>query len=152
MFQKEKSHKGLTLIEVALGAVILVMVLVSIISVYITCLELVTTSRNMTFAVNAAQAKMEEIRDHNFYKIYADYNNQTFTITEMPAGTSKGVIYVDKSNPDLLKITISVCWRDRRRTIGEDLNFNGVLNTGEDRNGNGIIDSTVQVVSLITVR
>ena len=146
------SRKALTLVEVALGAAILTVVLLSIISVYIKCIELVSASKSMTFAVNEAQAKMEGIRDHNYYLIYADYNNGTFTVPGIAPGGNKGVIYVDNSDPDLLKVTISVCWRERGRIIGEDINFNGVLDSGEDKNYNGIIDSTAQLVLLITQR
>lgn len=144
--------KAFTLIEVMLGAALLVTVLVSIIAVYMICFELVSTSRNMTFAVNEAQAMMEEIRDYDFYIIYSYYNNKTFTVSEITSGNSRGVVYVDNSNPSLLKVTISVCWRDRTRTIGEDLDFDGVLDSGEDLNKNGIIDSPAQIVSLITER
>lgn len=144
--------KGFTLIEVMIGAFILASVILSIIAAYITCFELVYTSRNMTFAVNSAKAKMEEIRDYNFYGIYADYNNQTFSIAELPASESRGIIYVDNSSPDLLKVTISVCWRQRSRLIGEDNNLNGAIDAGEDINHNDIIDSPAQLVSLITMR
>jgi hypothetical protein len=103
--------------------------------------------------VNAAQKKIEEIRNYSFSDIYNDYNNTTFTVDEMPSGNSKGVIYVDNSNPDLLKLTVSVCWRQRGTlVVGEDRNLNGVLNTGEDLNGNNMIDSTVQLVTLIANR
>ncbi|MBI4335816.1 MAG: hypothetical protein HY589_04090 [Candidatus Omnitrophica bacterium] len=146
------TRDGLTLIEVLISAAVLAGVLVSVISVYMICFELTYTSRNMTFAVNGAQLKMEEIRDHDFYKINDDYNNADFTVRELPAGANRGVIYVDNSNPDLLEVAISVSWREHGRVIGEDLDFDGVLDTGEDKNGNGFIDSTVQVVSLIAAR
>ncbi|MDD5450067.1 MAG: hypothetical protein PHO42_05670 [Candidatus Omnitrophica bacterium] len=135
-----------------LAAFILLSVILSIIAAYMTAFDLVYTSRNMTFAVNSAKAKMEEIRDYNFYNIYADYNNQTFTTAELPAGKNIGIIYVDNSDPDMLMVTISICWAQGSRVIGEDQNLNGVLDGGEDANNNTIIDSPAQLVSLIVAR
>lgn len=148
-----RAKAGFTLIEVVLAVGILVFVLCGILATYISCFELIATSKNMTLATNTAQRKIEEVRDYNFYNIYNDYNHQTFSVDEMPAGDSRGVIYVDDSNPELLRITVSVCWRQRAgRIIGEDSNLNGSLNSGEDLNGNGIIDSPVQLITLITPR
>lgn len=146
------SVTGFTLIEVMLAAAILAIVVCGILATYISCFELISTSRNFTFAVNAAQRKIEEIRDYNFSQIYPDYNNQSFAVDEISAG-SRGVVYVDDSNPDLLEVTISVCWRQREnRIIGEDRNLDGILGAGEDLNGNNIIDSPVQLVTLIAER
>lgn len=147
------SDRGFTLIEVMIAAAILAIVICGILATYISCFELISTSRNFTFAVNAAQRKIEEIRDYNFSQIYPDYNNQSFTVGEMSAGDSLGIVYVDDASPDLLEVTISVCWRQRQnRIIGEDLNLDGVLGPGEDANGNNMIDSPVQLVTLITER
>jgi len=60
-----------------------------------------------------------------------------------------GVVYVDDTNPELLEVTVSVCWQQVLRVIGEDKNLNGVLDAGEDTNGNGKIDSSVQLVTRI---
>lgn len=147
------SDRGFTLIEVMLAAGILVIVLSGILATYISCFELISTSQNLTLAVNAAQRRIEEMRDYSFSQIYADYNNQIFTVGEITIGNSQGVIYVDNSNPDLLEITVSVCWRQRGgRIIGEDLDLDGILDAGEDANVNGIIDSPAQLVTLISER
>lgn len=146
--------KGFTLLEIMLAVAILVIVLCGILATYISCFELISLSKNLTLAINSCQMKIEEIRDYTFSQIYSYYNNQTFEVDEMPPGYSKGVILVDNSNPDLLKVTITVCWRQRaNRIIGEDLDLDGVLDSGEDLNSNpGIIDSPAQLVTLITQR
>lgn len=147
------SDRGFTLIEVMLAAGILAVVLSGLLATYISCFELISTSQNLTMSVNAAQRRIEEIRDYSFSLIYADYNNQTFTVDEINVGNSRGVIYVDDSNPDLLEITVSVCWRQRgNRIVGEDLDLDGVLDAGEDTNANGVIDSPAQLVTLISER
>ena len=148
------NRKGFTLIEVMLAAAFLVIVLSGLLATYISCFELISTSRNLTLAVNAAQGKIEEIRDHSFNQVYSDYHNSTFTVSEMSAGSSQGVVYVNNTNPDLLEVIVSVCWRQRaNRIIGEDLDLDGVLDTGEDTSpNNNIIDSPAQIVTLITAR
>lgn len=150
------SNKGFTLIEVMLAAAILVIVLCGILATYISCFELISTSKNLTFAVNAAQSKIEEIRDYTFSGIYADYDNQTFTVNEIPQ--SMGVIRIINvpGTSDLLAVAVSVSWRQRsNRIIGGDQNLNGVLDTTEPFvtiYGTDIIDSPVQLVTLITQR
>ena len=93
---------------------------------------------------------MEEIRNAPFPQIIDDYNNLNFTVNTMPL--NRGAVYVDDTDPELLRITISVCWNQRNRIIGEDRNLNGVLEAGEDANSNGIIDSPVQLVTLVANR
>ena len=148
-----RKQNGFTLVEVMLAAAFLIIVLSGMLATYISCFELITTVRNLTFAVNSAQGKIEEIRDYSFSSTFDDYNNTTFTVDEIPAGNSRGVVYLDNSDPDLLVLTVSVCWRQRaNRIIGEDLNLNGTLDAGEDTNGNNIIDSPAQLVTLVTAR
>jgi hypothetical protein len=68
-----------------------------------------------------------------------------FTVNDIPF--SAGVVYADDSvNAEFLDVTVSICWRQGNRIIGEDANLNGVLDSGEDTmEANGIIDSTVQL-------
>jgi len=142
-------RKGFVLAEVLLGAAILAFVLCGILATYINCFDLITTSRNSTAAVNSAQSIIEEIRDYSFTSIFNDYNNQTFTVSEIPA--SRGIIYVDNTNPDLLTVTISVSWQQHgNRIIGEDLDLDGVIDAGEDINANNMLDSPVQIITLVT--
>ena len=153
MRRLRNNHKGFTLIEVMLAAAFLVIVLSGLLATYISCFELISLSRNLTFATNAAQMKIEEIRDYSFSHIYSDYDNTTFNVSEITPGNSRGVIYVNNKNPELLLVTISVCWDQRSgRIIGEDLNLDGNLDAGEDANGNSIIDSPAQIVTLIAAR
>lgn len=147
------SVTGFTLMELMFAVAILVTALLGILLTYLTCFELISTAHNLTLATNAVQGKIEEIRDYNFYDIYSDYDGQTFPVNEIAVGNSLGVVYVDNTDPDLLEITVSICWRQRgNRIIGEDLDLDGVLDPGEDLNGNGIIDSPAQLVTLITAR
>lgn len=147
------NSKGFTLIEVMLATAFLVIVLSGLLATYISCFELISLSRNLSFATNAAQMKIEEIRDYPFSQTHSDYDNTTFTVSEISPGNSRGVVYVNNSNPELLLITVSVCWSQRaNRIIGEDLDLDGILDLGEDTNANNIIDSPAQLVTLIAAR
>jgi hypothetical protein len=92
----------------------------------------------------------EEMRNSAFNRIVDDYSGLNFIVNDIPQ--SRGVVYVDDTNPELLQVTISVCWRQGNRVIGEDTNLNGQLDAGEVDNGNNIIDSPVQIVTIIANR
>jgi len=145
-----RSKKGLTLPEMLLAAVIASFALCGILLTYVTCMDTVKTSKNVSIATGAAQGLIEEIRSTPFPQIIANYDRLTFNVNGIPS--SRGIIYVDDTDPELLLITVSVCWRQDNRIIGEDTNLNGVLNAGEDTNGNGIIDSTVELVTQVVNR
>lgn len=147
---KKPLKRGFTFAEVLLALAILTFALCSILLTYISCLLLITTSKNINIATNACLGLMEEIRSSPFTRIASDYNGLNFFLNDIPE--SRGVVYVDSSNPDFLRVTVSVCWRQGNRVIGEDTNLNGVLDAGEDKNGNGIIDSPVELVTEIANR
>ncbi len=148
---KRSRRGGFTLLETILAAGILVFALCSIAATFITCYTLDETSKNINIATNAAESLMEQIRCDSFAQIVGDYSGLVFAVNAIPL--SKGVVYVDDTNPELLIVTISVCWKQgASRVIGEDTNLNGVLDAGEDKNGNGIIDSPVELITMITTR
>ena len=146
------SREGFSLVEVICTVGILAVVLVGLLELFIYTSALAEMSGNLTVALNAAQGKMEEIRNHSFSLITTDYASggspgNTFDVSQP---TGKGVIYVDSSNSDLLKIKIVVSWRNKKnRIIGEDINLNGSLDAGEDLDGNGQLDSLASIESLI---
>ncbi|MCM8796278.1 MAG: type II secretion system GspH family protein [Candidatus Omnitrophica bacterium] len=150
MVLRRELTRGFTLLEVILTMGILLFAICGILSSYVLCATLVTTSKNVNIATNAALGLAEEIRSSSFTRIIDDYNGLVFTVNDIPQ--SRGVVYVDDDNPELLKVVISVCWLQGNRVVGEDLNLNGWLDAGEDSNGNGIIDSTVQLTTLIANR
>jgi hypothetical protein len=150
MKKKEFSKKGFVLPEVILAAAIAGFTICGLLLMYIAGTDLIRTSRNASIATAAAQGLMEEIRNTPFPQIPDDYNLLNFLVNNIPS--SVGVVYVDDSNPEFLLVTISICWRQGNRVIGEDANLNGVLDSGEDANGNGIIDSTVELVTQVANR
>ena len=151
--QPLNNQKAFTLIEILVVMGILVVVLIGLVRLFFYCSSLAETAGNQTIALTEAQNKMEEIRAHSYSLITTDYASSgspgnTFNVT---APVGKGVIYIDSSNADLLKITIVVCWKNTKdkRVFGEDVNLNGVLDAGEDLNGNSQIDSIVNIVTYV---
>ena len=127
-----KKSSGFTLMELMIAVVILMVALTGLIATYVSCFDLNETARNLNYAMIAAQEKIEEIRNANFNDIMG-YNNATFQISDFyPVGTSpiasgdsKGLVTVVQVNPNLLKVTIKVCWKQRGgRVIGGDSNLN----------------------------
>ena len=145
-----KSSDGLTLVELLFSAGILAFTVCGLLVSYSSAMVLAETSKNINIATNAAATLMEQIRTDTFSSIVNDYNGLVFSVNAMPPNA--GVVYVDDTNPELLQVTISICWRQGNGVIGEDKNLNGVLDAGEDTNGNGIIDSPVQLVTQIANR
>ncbi|HOW35916.1 MAG TPA: type II secretion system protein [Candidatus Omnitrophota bacterium] len=142
-----RAKKGFTLVESMVAVSILIFVLVSILFSYVACLSLSEISKNASIAMRAAKTRFEQIRNTPFDQIKATYNNVTFTT---PGLHGIGVSYVDDSNQDLLRVTVTFCWQQPNGLlIGEDVNLNGQLDIGEDKNGNGIVDSPAELASYI---
>lgn len=169
------NKSGFTLLELMIGATVLIVALVGLIAAYIGCFTLNEGARNLTIAINGAQEKLEEIRNHNFDTMVGDYSpggsdGNTFTIDPtnwLTAENQTAVIYIlnpqtdvilntsPTANPglDLYKITITICWRQKGgRIFGEDGNLDGVFDAGEDINGNDRLDSPAQLVTLMAKR
>ena len=144
-----RKNRGFTLIELMIVVVILSVVIVGMARLFIFTSTLSEISGNKTKAVSEAQGKVEEIRNHDYDDIAADYDGTVFPLVQLTGG--KGFIYINSSDPELLIIEVSACWRDQHgRVIGDDLNLNGVLDSGEGTGGK--IDSPVKIITMLTRR
>ena len=143
---------GFTLLELIIGSVILVVAIVGLLAAFGNCFTINEGARNLTIAMNNAQGKIEEIRNLTFDQVAAQ-DGANFEIIELPDNDSEGIVEINTNNPNLLTVTITVCWRQKGgRIFGEDTNLNGALDTGEDTNGNNVLDSPAQLVTLIASR
>ncbi|MBM3244611.1 MAG: prepilin-type N-terminal cleavage/methylation domain-containing protein [Candidatus Omnitrophica bacterium] len=159
--QDKNLKHGFTLIELLLVVVILAFSLTGILAAYVSCFVLSATSKNISIATNEALTRIEEIRSTPYayitnspadamnpgYKSSPDYS---FFVNSLPSGV--GFINIDDSNPERLIVTVSLCWRQGNRIIGEDTNLNGLLEAWEDIDNDGITDSTVQFSTIIVDR
>lgn len=148
LLRLKRKTQGFTLAELMVATLILAVVLVGLLASYVACLELTDLAKNTSTAINIAQSKLEEIKNVSYAQIKNDYDRVAFNITGL---VGKGVSYVDDTNPELLQVTVVVCWKQQNgRIIGEDTNLNGQLDAGEDKPPvNNILDSVGQVVTYI---
>jgi prepilin-type N-terminal cleavage/methylation domain-containing protein len=146
--KKRLATRAFSLMELMVAALILAIVLVGLLASYVACFNLNEMAQNSSLAINAAETKTEEIKNFsNFDQIKTTYHNVSFSLSSL---TGAGVSYVDDTNPDLLQVTVTVCWQQKNgRVIGEDLDLDGQLDTGEDINSNGVLDSPAQVVTYL---
>lgn len=113
------SDKGFTLAELLLAAAILAFALSSLLLVFINCIILNESSRNLTVAYSALQARMEEIKNTSFGSLDA-LNGTTFSLSGFPTGTSQGRILVSGTGR-LRTVTIFACFMSRNKLIGDSI-------------------------------
>lgn len=153
--RKSLLPKGFTLVEIVLTVGILAVSVVGLVQLFTHFSFLTDLSRNLSVVIIEGQDKMEEIRNHNYSSIVADYSSggtpgNMFSLTNP---TGQGVIYIDSSNANLLKIEIMVSWRNRKgRIVGEDADLDGAIDAGEDVNSNSKLDSIVTLTTYLARR
>jgi prepilin-type N-terminal cleavage/methylation domain-containing protein len=139
-------RSGFTLIEMLLATFILAPIYLMTMLSFINTSQLNDSAKNTALALRACANQIETIDSTSFDQIYAAYHNATFTFNGLEG---IGSVYVDNTQPKVLTITTSFCWKDpSERIIGEDHNLNGQLDPGEDLNNNGLIDSPVKLVTV----
>lgn len=148
-----RNSSGLTLLELMIATSVLVIAISGLLAVFAKFLSLNENARKLSLAIAACQDKMEEIRDSNFDIIYSTYNSAHFDPDGFPAADAEGNVYINNSNPQLLRLCVSVSWKERsNRIIGEDKNLNGILDSGEDTNTDGRLSSPAETVTLMGAR
>ena len=145
-----KNNSGLTLLELMIAAAVLIIAISGLLATFTGLLSLNENSRNLTLAMTACQDKMEEIRNSDFDTLYTSYNGTGFEPAGFPASDAEGNIYIDNTDPELLKVCVSVSWKGASdRILGEDTNLDGALGSGEDSNGDNRLSSPAEIVTLI---
>ncbi len=155
---KRLSQNGFTLAEILFVVWIMAFVIVGMGQLFIYVALQAEMAGNKSIAVSLAQGKIEEIRACSYKDItLTDFGSgdgmpwNVFVPTELNNGI--GLVRIDSSDPELLGIEVIVSWIDKYgRILGEDLNVNGVLDSGEDVNGNSKLDSPVTLVTKFTRR
>lgn len=114
--------RGFTLAELMLAAAILAFVLSGQLLVFVNCILLNESSRNLTLAYSAIQMRMEELKNIPFDSL--DAQNGNFNLNGFPSGTAIGTVQVTpepSTYPDFKRINIRACYRNRNRLIGYNL-------------------------------
>src|SRR3989338_1285434 len=122
MFRKTRkkifqSPQGFTLVEVLIAVGILAIVIVWLLQLFVSCSAPAEAAGNTTFALNEAQNKMEEIRNHDFDSIATDYASggtpgNTFTLSTLNGTGTVATSQVGGSS-ELLQIGIDVSWQNK---------------------------------------
>ena len=145
------NNRGFTLAEVILVVGIMAVAIVGMVRMYIFTTVHAEISGSKTVAMTEAQGMLEQMRMADFDTIVGTFDKQTSTLSLL-----NGYMFIDISdaNPELLEVSIVVSWDDKyNRKIGEeDIDRDGVLDSGEDLNGDGEFSSPVVLQSMITRR
>jgi hypothetical protein len=120
-----KPKQGFTLSELLLASGIMAFVLVGLLQLFITCIFLNESSRNLSVAIAQGQYLLEEMKNTNFtnYKIgsinadtYWDWDSATINSNGLGALNSEAITtdaaWVDEGTKDRLDITVTLAWKD----------------------------------------
>ena len=121
---KRPYNRGFSLAEILLAVAILAFVLVGLLALFINCLVLNESNRNLTVATTHAQYIMEEIRNMDFTQLESKINNGDWDLnaTQIQSAPynlnalnneSINTEYVIQSDVNLLGISVIVTWNDR---------------------------------------
>lgn len=115
------NKKGFTLAELLLAVSILAFALTALLSVYINCILLNDSNRNLTIALTHAQFALEEVKNTFFSNIITNYNGVTWNQADI---ITKGLTVLNAEQIDFtaaeeggdanyLNVTVAVLWEDR---------------------------------------
>jgi len=165
-----REKRGVSLVEILLATFVTVIVAGAVFSIYPRLFQGVDVSTQKMVAFEAARQAIETLKNADFgtvlYNVSYDPANAEVPIanqfnTGMP--NSSRVFYVERmheaggalitnsdvSKPCIVNAEVVVCFLVGRRMVGEDTNFNGALDAGEDQDGDLKISSPVRLRTLI---
>lgn len=141
------NKQGFTLAELLIATTVVLLTSVGILFTYVQCLELNSINHDTSVVLQSCRNMMEEIRSVSPSMAHDTYNEKTFPLKD-PAGII--LVTVNDQDPQLLVVTVKGFWKQAKgRLIGEDKNFNGFLDLGEDLNKNDQLDSPITLVTYI---
>jgi len=150
-----RKNTGFTLIEVLIATAILVTAILSTLSLLTHSLSLAEGDREIAVIQYETEREMERICALDYTTIRDTYTNagalrQTSIANITNNLDRSGTVYAQELAVDgLIRIKVVVCHRQKNHAIGEDANFNGILDGGEDANGNGELDSPCQIETVV---
>lgn len=168
-WRERRCAHGVTLAEFLMGAVILAIAIGALLGAFVGQLTVSEHARNLTWATNDAARVMEQLREQNSGSGcstpsvaaptgFASWDAWLLdTTTSGGGGESIGgpneLVVVTPVGTDPLQVTVAVCWRHRKRTIGE-CTWNGtVLSPNPGAGGNpAVTESPAMLSTLMTCR
>lgn len=160
--------RGLTLVELLMGAVILAIVIVVLLEVMARHTILNEHSRNLSWAMNDATRLMEKMRQQNSGTACATPSVAPptgFTSWDKWLGATAGggrksiqpdpdtneLVVVTPKGTDPIQVTVAVCWRHRTRVVGE-CQWSGTQLERSDIDGNDVITSPAMLSTSLSCR
>jgi type II secretory pathway pseudopilin PulG len=129
-----KGRKAFTLAELLLAAAILGFSLSALLLLFVNCIILNKTSRNITLAYNSMQAKMEEIRNLGYRCLNPGtcpagcaacvYDADTFTLTGFASGEGSARIEISDQATNLKLVRIKACFKTGYNRWSDSCNIN----------------------------
>lgn len=115
--QKLRNNGGFTLVEVMLTVGILAVVIVGLLQLFVYCATLAESAGNITLALNDAQSKIEEIRNHDFSSLTTDYGSggtpgNNFTLNSLNGSGTVTIAQVGGAS-ELLQVQIDAAWQNK---------------------------------------
>ena len=162
----KNERTGFTLAELLIGAVILMIGIVAMLSALVSQSTLNEHARNVTWALNDANRVMEALRQQytgctppptavqanpSWDNWLVSNGGKSLDPSAVADDRDQEYLIVSSSGTDPLQITVAVCWRHRNRTLGE-CSWTGTQLTPSDTNGNGVIESPAMLSTLMTCR
>ena len=169
------TQRGMTLVEFLIGAVVLVVAIVSLLGVSVGQAGLNEHARNLSWAISDASRVIEEMRRINSGAacptpsanpqtsgtwnawLAGPGGGKSLEAGGLPAQSQEFVAVSSTGGPDPLQITVAICWRHRNRTFGECA-WNGTTLAPQD-GANGfptqappIIESQAMIATEMTCR
>lgn len=118
-FSGPDCEKGFTLAEIILATAILAFALAALLALFVGCMLLNDSSRNLTQATAHAQLVTEEIRNADFSTIASRINSGNWD-WDSSAINAQGLVALrnesldaQASGTDPLEVTITASWQDR---------------------------------------
>ncbi len=150
-----KRKKAFTLVEILVSTAIMAIAITSTLQVLIFLLQMNEANQVSVLCMNRLQGRMDEVKSVLYDDVVARYDGVQFTVPELTARSIRhsGVIYATEIEPGFLTdVKVVICWENKSRVMGEDANFNGLLDGGEDENGNGELDSPQMIEGTVLNR
>lgn len=163
-----RSVRGLTLVEVLIGAVILVIALTGLCQAWLSQLTLNEHARYLSWAVNDADRVMERIHQQNANAAcsvptvappggFASWD-AWLADTTVSGGGGKSIqtnlaanelVVLSTSGTDPIQVSVAVCWRHRGRTLGECAWNGAALSPNPGVGGNPAITESPGMLSTL---
>jgi len=142
------THKGFTLLELAIAVAIFILAICGIVSLFVSLSGLTDSAGNITRMINIARQEFEtNIRAANFDAL------TTYSLVPPAIPDNMSLLCYVQNHPtinNVKQVLLVVSYRQRGNYVfGEDKNVNGILDGGEDTDGNGRLSSICEIATFI---